>query len=155
MRGIAGAILAGSNEFIEKSKVWKRRHGGDLISLYPYIVNAKYSMNTHMGSMREYWQHALTVAERFNKISGIRTIPKIPVCNMFHAYFDVPKETMESIFADIIEKYDLCLIGNIKAIAHSSCKSEFSFGNSFRSIPQGHLEDALNHLEVEFKKLKG
>lgn len=30
--GIAGAILAGDAGFAEQSKVWKRRHGGDLIS---------------------------------------------------------------------------------------------------------------------------
>ena len=152
--GIAGAILAGSAEFIEESKSWKRRHGGDLISLYPYIVNAKFSMSKRIGSMGAYWQHALTVAERLNKTSGIRTIPEVPVCNMFHVYFDASRETMESIFTGIIEKYNLCLIGNIKAIDDSSSKAEFSFGDNFSSIPQGLLEDALNHLDMELRKLR-
>lgn len=152
--GIAGAVLAGSAEFIEQSKIWKRRHGGDLISLYPYIINAKYSMDKRMGNMKEYWQHALAVAERLNKIEGIRTIPEVPVCNMFHAYFDASKETMEGIFTNIIEKYDICLIGNIKAIDGLGCKSEFSFGDSFSLIPQELLECALNHLTLEFKKLR-
>ncbi len=40
--GIAGAILAGDASFTEQSKIWKRRHGGDLISLYPYIVSSEY-----------------------------------------------------------------------------------------------------------------
>ncbi len=150
--GIAGAMLAGSAGFVEQSKVWKRRHGGDLISLYPYIINARYSMNKRMGNMKAYWQHALSVAEGLNKIEGIRTIPDVPVCNMFHAYFDASKETMENIFASIIEKYNLCLIGNIKAIDGLSCKSEFTFGDSFSLLPPGLLEDALNHLESEIKK---
>jgi len=152
--GIAGAILAGSTEFIEKSKIWKRRYGGDLISLYPYIVNAKYCMNKRVGNMREYWQHALTVAERLNKISGIRTVPEVPVCNMFHAYFDASTETMESIFANIIEKYNLCLIGYFTAIDNSNCKSEFSFGDSFSFVPEGVLDHALNYLDLELKKIK-
>ena len=35
--GIAGALLAGTEDLTRQAKVWKRRHGGDLISLYPYI----------------------------------------------------------------------------------------------------------------------
>ena len=38
--GVAGAILAGNEAFTKESKVWKTRHGGNLISLYPYILSA-------------------------------------------------------------------------------------------------------------------
>jgi hypothetical protein len=110
-------------------------------------------MDKRMGNMKEYWQHALTIAERLNKIEGIRTIPEVPVCNMFHAYFDASKETMENIFTNIIKKFDLCLIGNIKAIDGLSCKSEFTFGDSFSLIPHELLEATLNHLNSELKKL--
>lgn len=149
--GIAGAVLAGNAEFIEQSKVWKRRHGGDLISLYPYIINAKYCVNKRMGNMRDYWQKALTIAERLNKIEGVTTLPLIPVCNMFHAYFDAPKEKVESILINIIEKYNLALITNLKAIDDSSCKSELSFGDSIELVPQALLAEAFNQLESELK----
>ncbi len=36
-----------------QSKVWKRRHGGDLISLYPYILSSNYILK------REYQKWAL------------------------------------------------------------------------------------------------
>lgn len=152
--GIAGAMLTGNAEFIEQSKVWKRRHGGDLISLYPYIVNAKYCMNKRIGSMKKYWQHALTVAERLNKMEGISTIPKVPVCNMFHVYFDAPKEMVESIFVNIIKNHNLALVTNIKEIDELSCKSELSFGDSFNLIPQELLDQAFSQFDSEFKKLQ-
>ncbi|HCJ58510.1 MAG TPA: low specificity L-threonine aldolase [Clostridiaceae bacterium] len=151
--GIAGAMLAGRTEFIESAKVWKRRHGGDLISLYPYIVSAKHSMNKRIGNMGKYWQHALTAAERLNKIEGVSTVPEVPVCNMFHAYFDTTKENLESIFADIIEKYNLAIVRNIREIDNSICKSELSFGDSFELIPQEILDKAFEQLESEFIKL--
>lgn len=153
--GIAGAMLAGGSELTEKSKIWKRRHGGDLISLYPYIINAKYCMDSRVDKMGEYWQNATTVAQRLNEISGIRTVPEVPVCNMFHAYFDASKETMESIFSSIIEAYDICLIGNVKSLDSLSSKSEFYFGDSFHSVPEEILIDSLNHLELKLGKLKG
>lgn len=152
--GIAGAMLAGNAEFIQQSKVWKRRHGGDLISLYPYIVNAKDCVNKRMGSMKKYWQHALAVAERLNKIEGAKTIPEVPVCNMFHVYFDASKEVVESILVDIIEKHNIVLVGNIRDINAISCKSELSFGDSFDLIPQELLDEAFSQFDTEYKKRK-
>ena len=152
--GIAGAMLAGSAEFTLQSKVWKRRHGGDLISLYPYIINAKDCMIKRMGSMNKYWQHALTVAERLNRIEGVKTIPEVPVCNMFHAYFNTSKEMLESIFARIIEKYNLVIVASIKDIDGSSCKSELYFGDSFGLIPQELLDEAFSQFDIEYKNSK-
>lgn len=150
--GIAGAMLAGNAEFIDQSKIWKRRHGGDLISLYPYIISAKYYMNKRIGNMRKYWQEASVIALRLNEIKGVRTTPIIPVCNMFHAYFDAPKEKVESILTKIIEKYNLALATNLKAMDDLSCKSELYFGDSIELIPQELLFEALNQLESELNK---
>jgi threonine aldolase len=150
--GIAGAVLAGGADFIEESKTWKRRHGGDLISLYPYIVNAKYCLDKRMGKMRDYWQHAVTAAERFNRINGIQTVPETPVCNMFHVYFDAPKEEVERVFTSVTEKSDLALVSNLREITPYRCMSEVSFGDSFELIPKEVLETAFDELEIEFKK---
>ena len=151
--GIAGAMLVGNAEFMEQAKVWKRRHGGDLISLYPYIISAKHHMDKRVGKMKEYWQEAKFVAERFNQIEGIKTIPEIPVCNMFHAHFNASKETVESILTDIVKKYDVCLIGNVRFLDESSCMAEFSFGDNFGRIPKDVIEEVFSQLKLEFEKL--
>jgi threonine aldolase len=152
--GIAGAMLTGSSEFIEEAKVWKRRHGGDLISLYPYIIDAKHSFNKRIGNMERYWHSALTIAEKFNNIEGVTTTPKIPVCNMFHAKFSISKETAENIFANVIEKYDLGLISHLKEIDDNHCKSELSFGDSYALIPQSLLDEAFKFLNSELNKVR-
>ncbi|MDP4164907.1 MAG: beta-eliminating lyase-related protein, partial [Bacillota bacterium] len=56
--GVAGAILAGDRFFTEKSKVWKRRHGGDLISLYPYIVSSDFYFDQRIHKMEQYYEEA-------------------------------------------------------------------------------------------------
>lgn len=150
--GIAGAALAGGADFMEEAKIWKRRHGGDLISLYPYIVNAKYCLDKRMGKMKDYWQHALTAAERFNRINDIKTVPEVPVCNMFHIYFDAPKEDVERVFTSVTEKSDLALVSNLREITTCSCMSEVSFGDSFELIPPEVLDRAFHELEIEFKR---
>jgi threonine aldolase len=151
--GIAGAMLVGNAEFMVQAKVWKRRHGGDLISLYPYIISAKHHMDKRVGKMKEYWQEAKSVAERFNQLKGIKTIPEIPVCNMFHAYINTPKETVESIFTGIIQNYDVCLIGNVRVLDESNCMAEFSFGDNYDRIPQEIMIEVFSQLKMEFEKL--
>jgi threonine aldolase len=150
--GIAGAMLAGNHEFIEQAKIWKRRHGGDLISLYPYIINAKYCMNKRMGNMRKYWQHALTISKLLNEIEGICTIPRVPVCNMFHAYFNAPKDVVENIFINIIKEFDISFVNSLKSIDDYNCKAELSFGDSMDYIPQIALSKAFSQFSLEFSK---
>jgi len=77
--GIAGAILAGDKEFIQQSKVWKRRYGGDLISLYPYILSADYYFDRRAHKMGQYYQSAKELAHLYNSCHGISTLPIEPV----------------------------------------------------------------------------
>ena len=47
LRALAGipeareAVLAGPADVIAESRVWQRRQGGNLVSLYPYVLSAK------------------------------------------------------------------------------------------------------------------
>lgn len=85
---VAGALLAGSESFANDSKIWKRRYGGDLISLYPYILSADYYYEMRKDRMAKYYQNAIMLAAMFNSIEGYRTVPEVPVTNMFHVHID-------------------------------------------------------------------
>lgn len=87
--GIAGAILAGDKDFVKESIVWKRRHGGDLISLYPYIISAEYYFNQRSNKMKQYYEEAKELAGFFNQCHAVSTNPLKPVSNMFDVHFDV------------------------------------------------------------------
>lgn len=151
--GIAGAILAGEASLVDEAKVWKRRHGGDLISLYPYIISSKYSMDKRMGKMKEYWQYSLDTAAKFNKIPGIKTQPEVPVCNMFHIYFQASKDTVEKILSKVTEKTDVALVSYLNEIDANCCMSELSFGDNYSLIPQKVIDEAISELQAEFKNL--
>src|SRR5215469_18734757 len=51
---IAGAILAGPADFIAESRIWQRRHGGNLVQLYPYVLAAQQGMTEHLGRIESY-----------------------------------------------------------------------------------------------------
>ncbi|WML43000.1 beta-eliminating lyase-related protein [Neobacillus sp. PS3-40] len=137
--GIAGAILAGDKDFTEESKVWKRRHGGDLISLYPYIISSDYYFNKRIHKMEQYYEEAKELAVLFNKCSYVSTKPVEPVSNMFHVHFDLPKEKLESILATIYETTGIGLTSYLREISKEACYYEVSIGDRFANIPKKEL----------------
>jgi len=150
--GIAGAILAGDQDFIAQSKVWKRRHGGDLISLYPYIISADYYYNQRSHKMGQYYEDAKELAEHFNSCHGVSTLPLIPVSNMFHAHFHQPKEQVESILIEVQQTTGIGITGHLTAIDEKNCYCEVSLGDLYAKIPKEEVIKAFRLLDIKMKQ---
>lgn len=149
--GIAGAILAGSEEFINQSKIWKKRHGGDLISLYPYIFTADYYFDKRKDKMAEYYESAKELAERYNSCAGITTLPEVPVSNMFHVHIHKPKETAAHLLGEVQQESGIGLSGYVREIDAGTCSFEVSLGDSYPAVPQEDIERAFRLLDEKMK----
>jgi threonine aldolase len=144
--GIAGAILAGDIAFTDESKIWKRRHGGDLISLYPYIISADYYFDQRIDKMNQYYEEAKEFARYFNQCHGVSTKPLIPVSNMFHVHFDAPKEEMEMILASIYEETGIGLTSYVREASKKTSNYEVSIGDLYAQLPKGELQKVFELL---------
>lgn len=149
--GVAGAILAGPKDFTEKSKVWKRRHGGDLISLYPYILSADFYFDQRVEKMEEYYEGGKELAALYNECEGIRTLPITPVSNMFHVHVQAPKHEMERILADTYAESGVGLTGHLRENGENRCFFEVSLGDNYLAVPNSALKKTFTLLN---KKLK-
>lgn len=147
--GVAGAILAGPKAFLETSKIWKRRHGGDLISLYPYIISAKHYYNQRKDKMATYAEWARDLAVRFNAIEGVYTIPKVPVTNMFHVHYGYKLETVKAALIHTAKTSDVGLGAGIIELNDVICKYEVSIGDHYGRIPEAVLESAFQCLKEQ------
>jgi threonine aldolase len=145
--GIAGAILAGSSDFTKPSKVWKRRHGGDLISLYPYIISSDYYFRQREGKMQHYYEGAKELAAWVNQYHGIATLPTQPVSNMFHMHFQMSKERIEPILSAVYEATGIGLSGAITATGDHTSFCEISIGDKYPEIPKEQVEGFLSTLD--------
>lgn len=150
--GVAGAILAGPKDFTEKSKVWKRRHGGDLISLYPYILSADFYFDQRVKKMEEYYEGAKELAALYNTCEGIRTLPITPVSNMFHVHVQAPKHVMEHILADTYDESGVGLTGHLRENGENRCFFEVSIGDNFEKVPKKELKNTFTCLTNKLKK---
>ncbi|MCF6139198.1 threonine aldolase family protein [Pseudalkalibacillus berkeleyi] len=145
--GVAGAILAGNQAFTEQSKIWKRRHGGDLISLYPYIISADYYFDQRESKMEAYYEEAKELADKFNQCSLISTVPEVPVSNMFHVHLQVAKDRAEQILAEVMEETGLGLASYVRPTSETSCTYEVSIGDRYATIPKELLTSTFDMLD--------
>jgi len=151
---IAGAMLAGDTDFIKQSIAWKRRHGGDLISLYPYILSADYYFDQRVAKMAQYYEEAQELAGLFNDCHAVSTKPVVPVSNMFHVHFDVQKEKVESVLVEISAATGIGLTGSLRAISDTECYFEVSVGDSYESIPKEALRNVFDMLTSRLSGLQ-
>ncbi|WP_257349697.1 threonine aldolase family protein [Pseudalkalibacillus decolorationis] len=152
--GLAGAILAGDEDFVKESKLWKRRHGGDLISLYPYIISADYYFDQRVHKMQKYHEKAVELAGLFNQCDAVSTKPLEPVSNMFHVHVDVAKEKLESILIGMYQALGIGLTGNIKEIKDNVCCFEISIGDQYETIQKEDVRNVFQMLDEKMMELK-
>jgi threonine aldolase len=150
--GIAGAILAGPKDFTEESKVWKRRHGGDLISLYPYIISANYYFDQRVNKMEQYYEEAKELAALYNQCYCVKTIPLEPVSNMFHVYFTLPKNKVESILLELYKETGIGLTGSLREVSESECYFEVNIGDQYTNIPSERLKKVFFSLDKRLRE---
>lgn len=150
--GIAGAVLASDDEaFIQEAIVWKRRHGGDLISLYPYILSSDHYFTKRIGRMETYYSQAIKLAEKFNACHGVTTRPIIPVSNMFHVHFKAPLESVTRILANVQALYGIGFTSWLRTSDDKTCLFELSIGDAFQHVPEEQLEAAFSALDAELR----
>ncbi|TCI21482.1 low specificity L-threonine aldolase [Exiguobacterium sp. SL-9] len=138
--GIAGAILAGPKPFCAEARIWKRRYGGDLIGLYPYIIPADYYYELRKDRMGMYVEQAKDLAHRFNAIDGVWTTPEIPVTNMFHLHMNGDIETVSNRIERIQVETGIGITGYL--IPHDGhCSTEISIGDAYGEIEPSWLDE--------------
>jgi threonine aldolase len=91
---IAGALLSGPADFIAEARVWQRRHGGNLVMMYPFVLSARLGLRERLAHFPSYRQRALDVAGVLREIPGISVKPDPPQTHMMHVYLHGDRERM-------------------------------------------------------------
>jgi threonine aldolase len=87
---LAGAMLVGPEDFVAEARIWRRRHGGTLVQLHPFVASAAMRFDAQLAKMPAYRARALELASGLSTIAGIVVDPQPPQVNLFHVHFAVP-----------------------------------------------------------------
>jgi threonine aldolase len=129
---IAGAMLCGSQPFIDEARIWQRRHGGNLMALYPYASVAEASFDARLPRMKAYRDAAGWLAKIVDAQPGtLRVQPLPPPTNMFHAYLAVPPDVLKRRVTAIARKHGVWTIARAAPTAIDGItKWEISTGDA-------------------------
>lgn len=106
---IAGAALAGDAEFIAEARLWLRRHGGNLIHLYPYVLSARALLSERLPRFPTYHERALAIAATLGRVDGIVLKPNPPHAHMAHVYLRGDPEALLDASAEIAQEEHVAL----------------------------------------------
>jgi threonine aldolase len=87
-------MLLGKLKFIEESRIWLRRFGGNLFQMHPFVASAAMRFDRALGKMSGYTERTKKVYEVLKEIPNISFCPSSPQINMFHLYFNASVEKL-------------------------------------------------------------
>jgi threonine aldolase len=102
--GIAGSILAGPADVIAESRTWQRRHGGNLVHLYPYVLSAQKGLKERLGRMEAYHAKAKEIAALLTPFPQIEIVPNPPHTNMMHLFLRGERDKLAAAILDIAKE---------------------------------------------------
>lgn len=94
--GMGGCVLAGSEAFISAVRPWRTRFGGDMPTIFPYVLTALDGLQQHLPRMGDYHRHACAIASAINLRPGLRATPDVPHGNSFRVLFQAPVAGLEA-----------------------------------------------------------
>jgi len=112
--GIAGALLAGDEDFVAEARIWRRRMGGTLFHQSPMIASAAMRLDGRLAQMDGCYARAVSLAEALSGVPGLKINPARPHTNMMHLYFEEPAEAVMDRRDAIAARDGVWLIGGAK-----------------------------------------
>ena len=145
--GISGCALAGPADFIAEARIWQRRHGGSMFSVYPYAAAARMYMEQHIHRFPEYRKRALGIAQALSGVDGVEVAPAVPHVNMMHLFFRGTVEAIAAARDEIASKRRLWLsTGFIPADVPGWCRAEVYIGSQAMELEDAEVVEAFREL---------
>lgn len=109
--GLGGAVLAGPQDFIAEARLWLRRHGGNLVTLVPYVVSAAMEIDARLAAMPTYLARARSLASALSTLAFVRIKPTVPHVNMFHVFVRGEAEALDAAHLAMAKTEGLWITG--------------------------------------------
>ena len=102
--GITGAMLLGPDDIVAEARIWQRRHGGNLVRMFPFVLSAKQGLETRLDRMGLYHAKAIEIAEALSAFPEIEVMPNPPHTNMLHVFVRGEADRLEQAALEIAQE---------------------------------------------------
>jgi len=111
--GLAGCVLAGPKDFIEETQAWQTRLGGNIFTVFPYVLSAYEGLQHHLPKMASYVARAREIAAALSRIEGVQLVPDPPHINSFQLYLPAPAKALQKGIEHLAETEHIWLFGTL------------------------------------------
>jgi threonine aldolase len=115
--GLAGSLLAGPADFIAEARIWQRRHGGNLVRLYPYVLSARKGLRERLGRIGAYHAKAQEIASALSALTQVEIVPNPPHTNMMHLFLRGEREKLLAAALAVAQETSVWLFSNLTPTA--------------------------------------
>ena len=109
---LAGAALAGDAELVAEARIWQRRHGGNLVTMHPYVVSAETALDTRLERAPVYLAQARALAGALAEVEGLEVVPNPPQTAVFHVLLRGDRERLSEAALSLAEERKVFLFGD-------------------------------------------
>jgi threonine aldolase len=109
---LAGAALAGDADLVAEARVWQRRHGGNVVTLHPFVVSAELGLNERLGRIPAYAEHARAVAAELATVDGLEVVPDPPQTPLFHLLLRGDRDRLADAALSVAEERKVFLFAD-------------------------------------------
>ena len=110
--GMAGAALAGDANLVAEARVWQRRHGGNLVTLHPFVVAAELALDERLERLPVHAAHARALAAALAQVDGIEVVPDPPQTPLFHLLLRGDRERLADAALALAEERKVFLFAD-------------------------------------------
>jgi threonine aldolase len=105
--GLAGCCLAGGDDVIAETRLWRRRHGGTLFGMWPNAASGLAGLRKRLPLMPKYVEHARAIADALRGIPNVEVVPDPPQTTMMHLHLRVDEKAFLTAARRIAEEQSL------------------------------------------------
>lgn len=116
----AGAALAGDAELIAEARIWQRRHGGNLVTMHPFVVSAELALAERLSRMPLYLDHARALAATLRTVDGVEIVPDPPQTPLFHVLLRGDRERLADAALSVAEERKVFLFAEPRSTTSPS-----------------------------------
>lgn len=142
--GLGGCILAGSADFIAETRIWQTRMGGDLFTVFPYVLSAIEGLRHHLPKMEGYVARAHELSAALAEIPGVILVPNPPQTNAFQIYLPATRVALQYAAQKLAETERIWLFsGFAETQLPSVTMAEISIGDAVESWKTEEIVDTM------------
>lgn len=144
---LSGAVLAGDTEFIEQSRRWRRRLGGDVYQHFPYVASAAMRFDAVIPKIAGYRDQAASLSRRLSSLHEVIALPADPPTNLFRLVLPGTRFELMAKRDTIARETGIWVANGFSPTRVPGLSQvELQIGPSYQTITEDEAVDAFSRL---------